>query len=117
MLRFSSSPNVAATAACGPEQNLTEGQYGDQSDRVLMGMWKCCRSPNYWDRAQEFDPHRFPLDQPVPNEVTNNFAYLPFGGGRRKCIGAPSTSHIHMILNDMDSCLVLSDPDSMEVEN
>ena len=44
-------------------------------------------SPEYWQRPDEFDPDRFPLDGPVPNEVTENFAYLPFGGGRRKCVG------------------------------
>ena len=48
-----------------------------------------CRSPELWDRPQEFNPLRFPLDRPVPNEVTHDFAYLPFGGGKRKCIGVP----------------------------
>ncbi len=32
----------------------------------------------------DFKPERFgPLDGPIPNEVTESFAYLPFGGGRR----------------------------------
>ena len=47
------------------------------------------RSPEYWPEPNAFNPDRFPLDAPVPNEVTQNFAYLPFGGGKRKCIGAP----------------------------
>lgn len=46
------------------------------------------RSPKYWANPNVFDPDRFPLDAPVPTEVTQNFAYLPFGGGKRKCIGA-----------------------------
>ena len=35
-----------------------------------------------------FNPDRFSLDKPVPTETTEDFNYLPFGGGRRKCIGA-----------------------------
>lgn len=46
------------------------------------------RNEGYWERADEFDPDRFPVDKPVPNETTENFNYLPFGGGKRKCIGA-----------------------------
>ena len=30
---------------------------------------------------------RFPVDAPMPNEITEGFRYLPFGGGRRKCVG------------------------------
>jgi len=34
---------------------------------------------------------------PVPSELTENFAYLPFGGGRRKCIGTFMAVHVHII--------------------
>lgn len=54
---------------------------------IFISVWNLHRSPEYWDRPNEFDPTRFDLSQGVPNETTHNFAYLPFGGGRRKCIG------------------------------
>lgn len=47
----------------------------------------CCSSPELWDEPDAFKPERFPVDQPVPNEATHEFKYLPFGGGKRKCIG------------------------------
>ncbi len=46
-----------------------------------------CRNAGYWSNADTFDPDRFPVDGPIPNEVTEVYNYLPFGGGRRKCIG------------------------------
>lgn len=50
--------------------------------------FNCRRSAELWDSPDEFNPDRFgPLDGPMPNEVTEDFKYLPFGGGKRKCIG------------------------------
>ena len=55
---------------------------------LFISVWNLHRSPAIWERPNEFLPDRFPVDGPTPTEVTHNFAYLPFGGGRRKCIGA-----------------------------
>ena len=55
---------------------------------MFISVWNLHRSPALWERPSDFVPDRFPVDGPTPTEVTHNFAYLPFGGGRRKCIGA-----------------------------
>ncbi|GIL92956.1 hypothetical protein Vretimale_13020 [Volvox reticuliferus] len=55
---------------------------------LFISVWNLHRSPSLWDEPERFNPERFgPLDGPIPNEITENFGYLPFGGGRRKCIG------------------------------
>jgi beta-ring hydroxylase len=55
----------------------------------FISVWNLHRSPKLWDRPDEFVPERFgPIDTaPVPNEQTTDYAYLPFGGGKRKCVG------------------------------
>ncbi|XP_059295327.1 carotene epsilon-monooxygenase, chloroplastic-like [Lycium ferocissimum] len=42
---------------------------------------------NVWERAEEFDPERFDLEGPVPNETNTDFRFIPFSGGPRKCVG------------------------------
>ena len=54
---------------------------------MFISVWNLHRSPKLWDEPDKFRPERFPVDQPMPTESTCNYAYLPFGGGKRKCIG------------------------------
>jgi cytochrome P450 len=51
---------------------------------VLISPYVTHRNPGYWDRPGVFDPQRF---SPERSSGRPEFAYLPFGGGPRKCIG------------------------------
>lgn len=42
------------------------------------------RHPRYWEEPERFNPDRF---LPSNNEKRPRYAYLPFGGGSRMCIG------------------------------
>jgi cytochrome P450 len=52
---------------------------------VLLSPYVTHRSPRFWDRPQAFDPDRF---LPEASAARPKFAYFPFGGGPRQCIGA-----------------------------
>lgn len=58
-----------------------------RGEDIFISVWNLHHCPNHWADAEKFDPERWPLDGPNPNEVNQNFSYLPFGGGQRKCIG------------------------------
>ncbi len=51
---------------------------------VMVCPYVLHRHPDYWERPEEFDPERF---APGRSEVRPRFAYFPFGGGPRQCIG------------------------------
>ncbi|CAA7403309.1 unnamed protein product [Spirodela intermedia] len=58
-----------------------------RGEDIFISVWNLHRSPNHWAEPESFNPERWPLDGPNPNEINQNFSYLPFGGGPRKCIG------------------------------
>ncbi|KAL6146909.1 hypothetical protein ACLB2K_057585 [Fragaria x ananassa] len=58
-----------------------------RNEDIFISVWNLHRSPTLWDDADKFKPERWPLDGPNPNETNQNFSYLPFGGGPRKCVG------------------------------
>jgi cytochrome P450 len=55
-----------------------------QGDIVLMSPWLMHRDPRWFDDPLRFDPDRF---LPEREAALPRFAYFPFGGGRRICIG------------------------------
>ncbi|KAL1322405.1 hypothetical protein HN51_067401 [Arachis hypogaea] len=69
-------------------ENDMLGEYPiNRGEDIFISVWNLHRSPNLWDEADKFQPERWPVDGPNPNETNQNFKYLPFGGGPRKCVG------------------------------
>jgi cytochrome P450 len=52
---------------------------------IVLSPYVTQRSPRFWDEPEAFKPDRF-----LPGETASRprFAYFPFGGGPRQCIGA-----------------------------
>ncbi|WP_197287705.1 cytochrome P450 [Streptomyces apocyni] len=51
---------------------------------VLLSQYVTHRHPEFWDNPEGFDPDRF---LPAAVKERHRYAYFPFGGGPRKCIG------------------------------
>ncbi|MFO7664704.1 MAG: cytochrome P450 [Chloroflexota bacterium] len=51
---------------------------------VAMSPYTMHRHPDFWTEPEKFDPERF---TPEKVAVRPRFAYFPFGGGARQCIG------------------------------
>jgi len=51
---------------------------------ILISQWATHRRPDLWPDPQRFDPARF---EPAAEQARPRYAYFPFAGGLRGCIG------------------------------
>ena len=56
--------------------------------QVAACLWLACRRDDLWERAGEFRPERW-LAQAPDHPAPNPMSWIPFGGGVRRCAGAP----------------------------
>jgi cytochrome P450 len=61
------------------------GRHIPAGSAVLIAPWVLHRHRRLWINPGRFDPERF---SPEQSAARARFSYLPFGGGRRICIGA-----------------------------
>uniref|UniRef100_A0A7N2MI74 Cytochrome P450 n=1 Tax=Quercus lobata TaxID=97700 RepID=A0A7N2MI74_QUELO len=68
-----------------------------KDSKILVNMWAIGRDPSIFNDSLRFNPERF-LDSSLDFKGTN-FAYTPFGAGRRVCPGQPlATKQVPLIL-------------------
>ena len=77
-------PPAYAIARWGNEEDEVGGYYVPKNAVVTMSPYVTHRHPEFWDAPERFDPQRFTPEQKAERP---RFAYLPFGGGPRQCIG------------------------------
>ena len=71
------------------EDDEIEGFHVEAGSLVFMSAFVTHRHPELWPEPERFDPERF---APANAAALDRFAYFPFGGGPRLCIGAPFAS-------------------------
>jgi cytochrome P450 len=82
-------PPVWMVARCADNDDVIPSAHGawrvNQGELVFVSQWTIHRHPRLWRDPLRFDPSRF-LDASA-NDARHKYAYFPFLGGPRKCIG------------------------------
>jgi cytochrome P450 len=82
MRLYPPAPNTGRLAT-GPDTVLNHRI--DAGAIVVICIWALHRNPALWPDPQRFDPARFSPDAVAGR---HRYAYVPFGGGPRACLGA-----------------------------
>jgi cytochrome P450 len=79
---------------------------------VVVAPWVVHRHPDFWDHPHRFDPQRF---LPEREKTRHRYAWFPFGGGPRACIGQhfsmlESVIALAMLVREFDFVAPPGDP-------
>jgi len=66
------------------EDDVIDGVPVSKGDLVGLYVYGTHHNPNFWEEPSKFDPDRF---TPENKKKMASYAYFPFGGGPRMCIG------------------------------
>ena len=75
-------PSASGTARQAQADDEVDGFFVPKGSIVQASFHWLQRDPQFWEDPDEFRPERFA----VANKSTTN-AYMPFGGGARRCLG------------------------------
>jgi cytochrome P450 len=81
MRLYPSAPFVGRRAV---EEDQISGYRIPAGAEVVLAPWITHRHPDFWVRPEHFDPDRF---TPTRERARHRYAWFPFGGGPRACIG------------------------------
>jgi cytochrome P450 len=108
-----------------PQGGAKDKTFLSKGTDIFIATWNIHRSPEYWEEPDKYNPDRFlkpfinknrpdwagynpgSLKQTYPNEIFSDYAFLPFGGGLRKCVGdqfamMEATATLALILQRFD---------------
>jgi cytochrome P450 len=83
-------PPAWAFSRCAIRDDEIGGYHIPSGAHIIISSYVVHRHPEYWQNPERFDPERFRRAQKHKQSQDNEwpkYAYFPFGGGPRLCIG------------------------------
>src|SRR5258708_38179892 len=77
-------PPVWAVGRSPIEDDEIMGYKIPKGSNIMLSQWLTHRHPGFWERPERFEPERFSAERAQDRP---RYAYFPFGGGPRQCIG------------------------------
>jgi cytochrome P450 len=77
-------PPLPITVRQALDDDELEGYLVKANSTIFVNFYSLHHNPDVWENPEGFDPKRFLLGQ---DKDRSRFAYAPFGGGPRQCIG------------------------------